>query len=365
MFSAAQKKAGGAEKKRNECVLSYLKESGYAVNSKTSTFIPSCLDFRAAFFLSSMPYRKRLYRDGGWLRTSGPGSPEWEGFLHEYFTRDEIKISQEHAQSHSTVFQTLRRQMRFTTIWEWFPEILLQIFDPPPVLFVMGDDFTDPAQRISVVGTRSPASVSLLAARASIARARDENPGIVVVSGFARGLDREAHLGAIENHAPQIAVLGSGFCHIGPSANLDIPQLAAKKGTPFTFLTEFPPALPGSRDSFPRRNRIIAGLSQDTYIIQAPYKSGAMITARYALDEGRDVSAFDHELLQKPGLNEGARSLLEDGAGRLEFSGEYFRIITEPPYRKSPQNEQLEFWEDRLSGRIEPLGGGLYRKIPE
>lgn len=140
---------------------------------------------------------------------------------------------------------------------------------------------------------------------------------LVTVSGFARGVDERIHLASVRRAVPTVGVLGSGIDCITPAGNRYLLDEAVACGSPFTLLSEFFPDDPPRRFAYPRRNRIIAGLSPVVFVMQAGRGSGALITARYALEEGREVCAFDHPDLMGAGKNEGARSLLDDGAGRL------------------------------------------------
>ena len=299
---------------------------------------------REAIFLAALPYRSRLYRRGGWLPLlSHPQS------LKEFFTDGEIKRARNEADRTESRARAEKIQCLFLDEIG-YPEKLKSIFDPPVVLFVKGElRLNNP---IALVGTRRPSPVSRLAIRKYVGQLARKGE-VCVVSGFARGLDREAHLCALREGLPGAAVLGSGLFRPGPISNLDILDLASKTPAPFALVSEFPPDMPAFRDHFPRRNRIIAGMCSTICVFQASWKSGAMITARYALEEGRDVAAFDHELLLGEGMNEGARGLLEDGAGRIEPD---LGIVRLPPFRLHPDPEQLEFWSKNMIS----LGNGLF-----
>jgi len=325
-----------------------------------------------AVFLALLPYRRHFFQAGGWLRVGGPGSPEWSEFLRENFTemeleyaRRESRLQAEALSSPSSGNRSLAN-MRSVLIWEdEYPFLLKAVFDPPPALFLSGPpDFLGESST-AIVGTRDPALVTNAAVEEFVSHLARENPGEVVISGFARGVDGQAHRAAIAENLPGIAVLGSGLDSPGPRRNLDIPRLARTRDVPFIFVSEFAPGVSASRWSFPRRNRIIAGLTRRVVIMQAPEKSGALITARYALDEGRDVAAFDHELLRAPGLNEGARRLLADGAEPIALPDLDDRVIREPEFTRTPGPSQLEFWERKSENRLRWLGEKYYEILPE
>lgn len=145
---------------------------------------------------------------------------------------------------------------------------------------------------------------------------------LVTVSGFAFGVDERIHLASLHCGVSTLGVLGSGIDTISPWRNRYLLDEVGASGASLTLLSEFFPDDPPRQFAYPRRNRIIAGMSPVVFVMQAGRGSGALITARYALDEGREVCAFDHPDLLGAGKNEGARSLLDEGAGRLVvFSG--------------------------------------------
>lgn len=338
--------------------------------------------FRAGLVLAQLPYSKALYRAGGWLRSAGPGALDWKVFLSEYFPRPVLAAAFRRADEQLKELRAGKIDFRVVSIWDpEYPDSLRSIFDPPPVLFVRGPLPPPARPLIAVVGTRNPmpftadVTAALMAALkggafagmfASMfdddpAHASDELP--VIVSGFARGVDRQAHQAAIRAGLPTLAVLGMGVDRPGPVRNRDLPAEARRRGVPFTFLSEFPPGTPGYPAHFPRRNRIIAGLAGLTILIQAPRKSGAMITARFALEEGRDVAVFDHELFDE-GANGGCRDLLEAGAELLRFPGWEGGIVREPPFpREGSRGDDpalLAFWRERAAGGLRRIGPGVY-----
>jgi DNA protecting protein DprA len=272
------------------------------------------------------------------------------------------------------------------TLWDdLYPSLLYHTFDPPAVLFWEGDEpvsfrsqpevnrtisgsseisnrkeNSDKANSIkefsAIVGTRKPAPISEIACELLVERIKND----VIVSGLALGIDRKAHLSAIKEKTDGIAVLASGTPKAGPQSNLDILRIARESGVAFTLISEFAPSVEARNFHFPRRNRIIAGLCEKTYVIQAPAKSGSLITARFALDAGRDVHSFDHPSLGN-GVNEGCRNLLFDGAIPIAFDSSDLgvELITDPEKTDS-QGYQLEFWKKKSHGEIRNIGQGLY-----
>ncbi len=322
---------------------------------------------RAGFLLAYLPYNRALYSAGGWNLSGGPFADDWKHFLREYFPERILANAWSAARSALNDWTRASRGDRLLTIWEAdYPEILTRIFDPPPVLFVRGPLPGPGATLIAIVGTRSPQLFTGDVTEAfvrTLLPGTENAPAPVIVSGFARGVDRQAHLAAIRVGLPNIAVLGTGLDNLSPASNRDLPRLARERGLPFTLLSEFPPGTPGYPAHFPRRNRIIAGLVRTVVIVQAPFKSGAMITARFALEEGRDLLVFDHALFDERS-NGGNRSLLEAGAELLRVPDWERGLLREPAFPNGPNPganpDQLEFWRRRAGGRLRRVGPGVY-----
>ena len=191
-----------------------------------------------------------------------------------------------------------------------FPAALLAISDMPPVLWYRGvlDALRAPA--VAVVGSRAATAVALeTAARLGSDLAA---LGITVVSGLARGVDSAAHRGAIRS-GRTIAVLGSGVDRIYPHEHA---TLAGEIGRAGLVISEYPPGTPPLAFHFPMRNRLISGLSRAVVVIEANEKSGSLITAACALEQGRDVMAVPGNVLS--GRNRGAHALIRDGAKIVE-----------------------------------------------
>ncbi|MGH9253144.1 MAG: DNA-processing protein DprA [Vicinamibacterales bacterium] len=191
-----------------------------------------------------------------------------------------------------------------------FPSALLAISDAPPALWYRGtlDVFHRPA--VAIVGSRHASVVALeTAARlAADVAAR----GIAVVSGLARGVDSAAHRGALRT-GRTIAVLGSGVDRIYPHEHAGLARDIAVNGL---VMSEFPPGARPLKFHFPMRNRLISGLSRAVVIVEASEKSGSLITAGCALEQGREVMAVPGNVLS--GRNRGAHALIRDGAKIVE-----------------------------------------------
>jgi DNA processing protein len=193
--------------------------------------------------------------------------------------------------------------------WESaYPPQLREIYDPPPVIFVRGTlpEHTEPLA--GIVGTRYPTGAAREAAFSlgfGLGRA-----GVVVVSGLARGVDRAAHEGCVEAGGRSIAVLGNGIDAVYPVSSRTAAIALLDRGG--CLVSEYLPGVPPARFHFPARNRIISGLCRSVVVVQAPAKSGALITAEYALEQGRDLWVHAAGLCGSAGA--GTRGLREAGA---------------------------------------------------
>lgn len=196
-----------------------------------------------------------------------------------------------------------------------YPPLLAAIYDPPPVLFIAGDFRGEERPCVAVVGTRSPSPYGLAMAEhfgRELAAA-----GATVVSGLARGIDTRAHAAALEIGGRSIAVLGTGHDRCYPPEN---GRLAAAIAGAGALLTEHPPGTGPEPSHFPRRNRIISGLSAGVVVVESDVDGGAMITARLALDQGREVFAVPGSALSP--RSRGCHALIREGAAALAASAE-------------------------------------------
>lgn len=192
--------------------------------------------------------------------------------------------------------------------WEnRYPAMLREISCPPLVLYSRGTLSTGKA--VAIVGTRdSDARSEDITRRISSELASN---GITVVSGIARGIDRAAHLGALDNKFPTVAVMANGIDVVYPKANMDIYGRISESGNS-SLLSEYPPGIFAGKWTFVRRNRIISGLSLGTVVVKAGLKSGALITARFALEQNRIVFACGGNSFDESYA--GCWRLIKDGA---------------------------------------------------
>jgi len=216
---------------------------------------------------------------------------------------------------------------------EEYPPLLREIHDPPPFLYVLGRLDKCPYS-IAVVGSRRATRYGLSMAGRLASDLADR--GLTVVSGMARGIDTAAHKGALSAGGQTVAVLGSGLSVIYPPENRGLVKRICECGA---VVTEFPLEEAPNAYNFPRRNRIIAGMSLGTVVIEAAAKSGSLITARLAGEQGREVFAMPGNINSR--TSQGAHSLLKQGA-KLVASAE--DIIEEFPYLflKSEKNRGKE-----------------------
>ena len=192
-----------------------------------------------------------------------------------------------------------------------YPDRLRQIPDPPIVLWVKGTVESLNAPAVAIVGSRAatPTGVSVAT---RLGRELAE-AGLVVVSGMARGVDAAAHRGALDAGGRTVAVLGSGADVIYPREHAAIAQQIAERGA---IVSELAPGTPPLAANFPLRNRIISGLARAVVVVEASDKSGSLITARAALEQGRDVLAVPGNVIS--GRHRGCHALIKDGAKLVE-----------------------------------------------
>jgi DNA processing protein len=191
-----------------------------------------------------------------------------------------------------------------------YPPLLAELHDPPSRVFVRGEVHALSQPGVAVVGARSCSAYGAQVAR-TLARELAA-AGVVVVSGLARGVDGEAHRGALEGGGPTVAVLGCGIDRDYPRSHAELARRIVVSGA---VVSEYPPGVEPAPWRFPARNRIIAGLSLATVVVEARERSGALITADFALELGRDVFAVPGEITS--GLSAGTNDLLRQGAAPL------------------------------------------------
>ena len=198
---------------------------------------------------------------------------------------------------------------------EDFPVLLRDIGGAPAALFVIGDPTLLWTPQIAVVGARSASAAGLANARA-FARAF-ALAGNTVTSGLAEGIDGAAHAAALDAGGKTVAVLGTGIDLVYPRQHAGLAERIAANGA---LVSEYPPGVPGHAKHFPRRNRIISGLSLGTLVVEASLRSGSLTTARYAAEQGREVFTLPGSI-HNP-LARGCHKLIREGAKLVETAHE-------------------------------------------
>ena len=196
-----------------------------------------------------------------------------------------------------------------------YPHLLIQSGEAPLCLYVEGDAEALSMPQLAIVGSRKATPGGRETARAFAAYLADAS--LTITSGLAEGIDAEAHAGALDGPGRTIAVLGTGPDEIYPRSNQGLAARIRQQGA---LVTEFPPGTPPRRDQFPRRNRIISGLSIGVLVVEAGLRSGSLITARYAGNYGREIFAIPGSI-HNP-LSKGCHQLIKQGAKLVESAGD-------------------------------------------
>jgi len=208
---------------------------------------------------------------------------------------------------------------RLLTIWdEDYPLKLRQIDDPPALLYCCGELPTEPA--VAIVGTRHPTDFGRMFTE-KLAR-EIASAGIIIVSGMARGIDSAAHRGALDGGSKTVAVLGCGIDYIYPPENTALYKQIIGNGA---VLSEYPPGSEPLPGHFPGRNRIISALSLGTLVVEACRDSGSLITAEFALEQGREVMAIPGSVDRKTSY--GPNLLIKQGAHPVTETEEILQIL--------------------------------------
>ena len=194
-----------------------------------------------------------------------------------------------------------------------YPTLLKEISDPPLGLFVCGDIDLLQFPQIAMVGSRNASQSGAQIAR-QFAQHLGSN-GVCITSGMAVGIDAESHKGALKGHGKTIAVAGTGLDRVYPAQHRELAHQIAEQGA---LVSEFFPGTPPQANNFPRRNRIISGLSLGTLIVEATLKSGSLITGRLAMEQGREVFAIPGSI-HNP-MAKGCHQLIRQGAKLVETS---------------------------------------------
>jgi DNA processing protein len=229
-------------------------------------------------------------------------------------------LGQVQDQAESDALLAKKRGVSFVSCLEpEYPPQLLEIFAPPPVLFYRGKLSDSTIPHIAIVGTRQPTGVGVYTAF-NIAR-EFGGLGFPVVSGLALGIDAMAHKGCVEGGGAAVAVLGSSPDEVYPKTNRVLAQRILERGG--GLLSEYPPGTKPATWQFPARNRLISGLARGVLIVEAPERSGALITARFAMEHNRDLFVARSSLNSMRGL--GCVKLAEDGVRVISSAEDVLR----------------------------------------
>jgi len=228
-----------------------------------------------------------------------------------------------------------------------YPPLLAAIHDPPSALFLRGggEDAILERAAVAVVGARACSAYGRSVAR-SLARELAA-AGLVVVSGMARGIDGESHRGALDADGVTIAVLGCGIDRDYPAAHAELARRICERGL---IVSEYEPGIEPAPWRFPARNRIIAGLCGAAVVVEARERSGALITADFALEEGRDVLAVPGEITSA--LSGGTNALLKLGAAPVTCAGDVLELFDLVPAAREP-------------APVGPVAQALYARLQE
>lgn len=232
-----------------------------------------------------------------------------------------------------------------------YPALLKQIPDPPPLLFVMGDAEVLNRKQLAIVGSRNPTPTGRETAH-EFARHLAAN-GLVITSGLALGIDGASHEGALDGNGMTVAVVGTGLDRVYPARHRELAHEMAENGA---LISEFPLGTKPMPGNFPRRNRIISGLSMGVLVVEAALRSGSLITARLAADQGREVFAVPGSI-HNPQAR-GCNALIRQGAKLVETAEHIFEELggfarpgsIEPEINKTVTSPELD---------------GEYRKVLE
>jgi DNA processing protein len=224
---------------------------------------------------------------------------------------------------------------------EEYPNALKQIEDSPIIIYKRGSLRRDDRFAIAVVGSRRPTEYGLRVT--DIIAGELAEAGFTIVSGLARGIDTQAHKAALLRGGRTIAVLGSGIDIPYPPENLGLMRRIERSGA---VITEFPPGTKPERGNFPVRNRIISALAMGVLVVEAPSDSGALITARFAMEQGKEVFAVPGMITT--GSFQGVHSLLKQGATLVESASDIIRELAPQlkGFIKESRKRKIELTED-------------------
>lgn len=211
-----------------------------------------------------------------------------------------------------------------------YPRALLEIADPPPLLYVKGRVELLNRPGFAIVGSRNATAQGIANAEAFATTL--SNAGLTIVSGLALGVDAAAHRGGLAGTASTVAVVGTGLDVVYPARNRELAHHIAADGV---LISEFALGAPAVASNFPRRNRLICGLSRGVLVVEAAVSSGSLITARFAAEQGRDVFAIPGSI-HSP-LAKGCHALIKQGAKLVESAQDVLEELGEPASRLPPE----------------------------
>ena len=236
----------------------------------------------------------------------------------DQITARKIKTSTDGGFAKDQLSRLNKHLARVVTFWDSeYPENLRKIYDPPAFLFVKGNLQKEDKYSIGVVGTRSPSAYGKLIAEKICGELAQW--GITVVSGMARGIDTLCHWGALKAGGRTVAILGSGLDVIYPNENRGLAKEIVARGA---LVSEFPMGTEPDAPNFPRRNRIICGMSLGTVVIEAGERSGALLTAAMALEQNREVYAVPGNINSPKSV--GTNRLIKEGAKLVQSVEDIF-----------------------------------------
>ena len=238
-----------------------------------------------------------------------------------------------------------------------YPPLLKEIYDHPLLLYVKGELKPEDSQAIGIVGTRSASGYGRAIARKWAAQLAAR--GFSIVSGLARGIDTQAHWGALEANGRTIAVLGYGFGYIYPKENIQLFHEIEKTGV---IITEYPWKKYHGKSSFPLRNRLIAGLSRATLVVESRQRGGSLITAHFANEYNRTVFSVPGSISSV--TSRGTNKLIRDGATlvtSIDEITEEFEFL----FPMDTQNQEEEEKNNRLVPVLEANEKTLYNILTE
>jgi DNA processing protein len=216
-----------------------------------------------------------------------------------------------------------------------YPSLLREIDDPPLVLYVFGQVEIDASRAIAVVGTRRSTRYGTLVGTRLASQLAMR--GITIVSGLAAGTDSAAHQGALDVGGRTVAVMGCGVDRVYPKRNQELFDRIVTHGT---VLSEYPFGTRPAKWTFPQRNRVISGLSRGVVVVQAPERSGALITARLALEQGREVFAVPGNVTNL--TSAGTNRLIKDGARLVETVDDVLEEVPDLRRLRAPSSDSEE-----------------------